>query len=244
MLLGADTLIPVTDDLVAQVRDHFGTTPRFWGRYFKKPDFAQDYQPAIENAVFVRNEMRLLPIARQTGRVAGTAVDGAEDAMLNLTAFTKSLGVEHLATIGGEMLMFLDVEGTSAKNPNLSVDYWIGWSAALVAQSQRIGAGRFTIVPGVYCRQNQSATWDAIARAHDLGFPCTGAWVFRMHNNACTNPIPSWEPAFNTPAVALPCPVMLWQFAIECVTADGVDFNMLNPDPAIASALMNRLVFP
>jgi hypothetical protein len=244
MLLGADTLIPVTVALVSKVRDRFGSTPRFWGRYFKKPGFAQDYQPAIENDVFVRNEIRLLPIARQTGRVAGTATDGAEDALLNVAAFTKSLGVDPLAAVGGELLMFLDVEGTSAKNPNLSVDYWIGWSAALIAQSRRVSGGRFTIVPGVYCRQNQSSTWSAIARAHDLGFPCTGAWVFRMHNHACTNPIPAWEPAFNTPAVGLPCPVMLWQFAIECLIADGVDFNMVNPDPAIASALLNRLVFP
>ncbi|HKR67198.1 MAG TPA: hypothetical protein VJZ00_25960 [Thermoanaerobaculia bacterium] len=243
-MLGADTLVPVTDDLVAQVRARFGEAPRFWGRYFKKPDFPQDYQPAIENAVFYRNELRLLPIARQTARVAGTATDGAQDAQLNAEAFTQALGVEYLATIGGELLMFLDVEGTSAQNPNLSVDYWIGWSSALIAQSLRISGGRFTIVPGVYCRQNQSPTWTAIATAHDLGFPCAGSWVFRMHNNACTNPIPQWEPQFNTPGVALPCPVMLWQFAIDCITDDGVDFDRLNPDPAIASALLNRLAFP
>ena len=244
MILGADTLVPVTDALVAQVRERFGTAPRFWGRYFKKPDFPQDYQPATENAVFVRNDLRLLPIARQTARVAGSATDGAEDATLNVAAFTQSLGVEHLATIGGELLMFLDVEGTSPQNPNLSVDYWIGWSAALMAQSARVSGGRFMIVPGVYCRQNQNPTWNAIARAHDLGFPCTGAWVFRMRNNACTNPIPGWDAAFNTPGVALPCPVMLWQFAIDCIFEGGVDFDMLNPDPAIASALLNRLALP
>jgi hypothetical protein len=53
-----------------------------------------------------------------------------------------------------------------------------------------------------------------------------------------------WEATFNTPAVALPCPVMLWQFAIDCIIPDGIDFDMLNPDPAIASALLNRLAFP
>jgi hypothetical protein len=244
MLLGADTLVPVSDDLVAKVREKFGTTPSFWGRYFKKPDFAEDYQPSIENAVFDRNHLRLLPIARQTSRVAGSATDGAADATLNAAAFIKSLGVEHLAKIGGELLMFLDVEGTGAKNPNLSVDYWIGWSAALIEQSRRASNGRFTIVPGIYCRQNQKPTWDAIARAHDLGFPCTGAWVFRMRKDACTNPIPDWDAPFNTPAVTLPCPLMLWQFAIDCIFEGGVDFDMVNPDPAIASALLNRLVFP
>ncbi len=244
MLLGADTLVPVTDALVAKVRAQFGQPPIFWGRYFKKPDFPEDYQPAIENVVFANNNLRLLPIARQTGRVGGSVTDGADDALLNAAAFTQSLGVEHLAKIGGEFLMFLDVEGTSAKNPNVSVEYWIGWSAALVAQSRRISGGRFTMVPGIYCRQNQSPTWDAIARAHNLGFPCTGAWVFRAHNDACTKAVPGWESAFNTPAAAPPCPIMLWQFAIDCIFDGGVDFDMLNPDPATAAALLNRLAFP
>ena len=245
MILGADTLVPVTNAIVAKVRTRYGgATPQFWGRYFKKPDFAQDYQPAIENAVFNAHHIRLLPIARQTTRVAGSAPDGAADAILNADAFTKSLGVEYLASIGGELLMFLDVEGTSATNPNLSVDYWMGWSTALVERSRRIGNGRFLIVPGVYCRQNQNATWDAIARSHDLGFPCAGAWVFRSRKDACKKPIPEWDAPFNTPAVELPCPIMIWQFAIDCLFEGGVDFDMLNPDPAIASALLNRLVFP
>jgi hypothetical protein len=126
MILGADTLIPVTDAIVTMVRNRFGSTPLFWGRYFKRPGFAQDYQPQLENEVFTRNQVRLLPIARQTARVAGTATDGAEDAVQNVDAFTTALGIDYLGKIGGEMLMFLDVEGTSAKNPNLSLDYWIG----------------------------------------------------------------------------------------------------------------------
>jgi len=244
MILGADTLVPVTEAIVTMVRKRFGSTPLFWGRYFKKPGFEQDYQPKLENDVFTRNQIRLLPIARQTARVAGTAAEGAEDALLNVDAFTGSLGIEYLAKIGGEMLMFLDVEGTSPKNPNLSLEYWIGWSSAIVAHSTRLSGGRFVVVPGVYCRQNQNPTWEAIARAAQLGSPCAGAWVFRMRTGACDKPIPEWDAPFNTPGVALPCPVMLWQFAIDCVFEGGVDFNMVNPDPAVATALLNRLVFP
>lgn len=81
-LLGADTLVPVTDAIVAMLK-------------------------------------------------------GAEDALLNVDAFTTALRVDHLAKIGGELLMFLDVEGASASNPNLSLDYWIGWSSALVARERR-----------------------------------------------------------------------------------------------------------
>jgi len=243
-ILGADTLVPVTGDLVTTVSNRFGSVPQFWGRYFKRPGFPQDYQPQIENSVFNANHIQLLPIARQTDRVAGSASDGASDALLNVDAFTTSLGIDHLSKIGGELLMFLDVEGTSASNPNLSLDYWIGWATAIVAHSRRVSGGRFTIVPGVYCRQNQNPTWQAIATANSLGIPCAGAWVFRSHTGACTKPIPDWEPGFNTPGIALPCPVMIWQFAIDCLIADGIDFDMLNPDPAIAAALLNRLVLP
>lgn len=245
MILGADTLVPVTDAIVSMVRNRFATTPQFWGRYFKRPGFEQDYQPATENRVFTENSIRLLPIARQTNRVAGTATQGAEDALLNVDAFTKALGVDYLARIGGELLMFLDVEGTSDRNPNLSLEYWMGWSSALVAHSRRVSDGDFVMLPAVYCRQNQAPTWDAIARAGQLGFPCAGAWIFRMRSGACDKPIPQqWDAPFNTPATPLPCPIMLHQFAIDCIFEGGVDFNMVNPDPAIASALLNRLVLP
>ncbi len=243
MLLGADTLVPVTPDIVEMVRQRFGAMPLMWGRYFKRPDFAEDYQP-VEGAVLAANNIRLLPIARQTARVAGSAGDGAIDAALNVDAFTKSLGVDYLARIGGEMLMFLDVEGTSAQNPNLSLDYWIGWSTALVAHSSAVSGGRFTVVPGVYRRQNHATTWTAIADAARFGYRCAGAWVFRMRTGACDKPIPTWDAAFNTPAVALPCPVMIWQFAIDCLFEGGIDFDMINPNPAVATALLNRLVLP
>jgi hypothetical protein len=243
-LLGADTLVPVAPNIVQGVRDRFGAMPLFWGRYFKRPDSTDEYQPSVENAVLEANDIRLLPIARQTNRVAGTASDGAQDAALNADAFVKALGIDHLNAIGGEMLMFLDVEGTSSTNPNLSLDYWIGWSTALVARSESASGGRFRLVPGVYCRQNQAPTWTAIADAARLGFRCAGAWVFRMRTGACDKPIPDWDAPFNTPSVPLPCPLMIWQFAIDCLFEGGVDFDMINPDPGIATALLNRLVLP
>lgn len=243
-LVGADTLSPVTEAAVRAVRKRLGTTPLFWGRYFKRPGFHQDYQPDLENRVFNAHHMRLLPIARQTARVSGTAGEGAADAILNADALIGAHGIEHLAAIGGEILMFLDVEATSAAHPNLSVDYWIGWSASLVARSRAVSGGRFTILPALYCRQDQPPTWQALTRAAELGFPCAGAWVFRMRAGACTKAVPKWDATFNTPAVPISCPIMLWQFAIDCPVAGGVDFNLVHPDPAIASALLNRLPLP
>ena len=244
MLLGADTLVPISQNILDSVKQRFGAMPLMWGRYFKRPDFAEDYQPAAENPILAANNIRLLPIARQTARVAGSASDGAIDAALNVDAYTKALGIDYLAGIGGEMLMFLDIEGTSAQNPNLSLDYWIGWSTALVARSRDASGGHFTVVPAVYCRQNQAPTWTAVADAARLGYRCVGAWVFRTRTDACNKPIPNWDAPFNTPAVPLPCPVMIWQFAIDCLFEGGVDFDMINPDPGIATALLNRLVLP
>ena len=77
MLLGADTLVPISQNILDSVKQRFGAMPLMWGRYFKRPDFAEDYQPAAENPILAANNIRLLPIARQTARVAGTASDGA-----------------------------------------------------------------------------------------------------------------------------------------------------------------------
>jgi hypothetical protein len=248
-MLAADTLVPISElvdgtGVLDLVRTRFKTTPVFWGRYFKRPGFAQDFQPAAETAIFRANNIKLMPIARQTNRVAGTAVDGATDAIQNVDAFVGSLGTDHLGAIGGELLMFLDVEGTSASQPNLSPEYWIGWATALTAHSRAISGGKFSLVPGVYCRQNQNDTWNAIVQCDALGIRCFGAWVFRMRTGACTKDIPQWDAPFNTPSVALPCPVMAWQFAIDCLFDGGVDFDMVNPDAAVSTALLNRLVIP
>lgn len=243
--LAADTLIPVTQTLVdALVKRYDGRAPAFWGRYFKRPGFEQDYQPAQENAVMRRNGIRLLPIARQTTRVNLNATAGAQDAVANIDALFGSFSIDYLAASGPELLMFLDVEGTSDANPNLSVDYWIGWSSALVRYSDRQSRARVKILPAVYCRQNQTATWQAIVDADRLGFPCYAAWVFRARNEACTKPIPEWDAKFNTPAFAIPCPIVAWQFAIDCIIAGGVDFNMINPDPVIEAFLLSRLILP
>jgi hypothetical protein len=148
------------------VKERFATAPLFWGRYFKRPGFAQDYQPQLENRVFNDHHIRLLPIARQTNRVAGTASDGAGDAILNVDACIGSLGVEHLAKIGGELLMFLDVEGTSDSNPNLSLDYWIGWSSALVAHSRRV-----VFHHAQKCMHESIPEWDAPFKTPAVALP-------------------------------------------------------------------------
>jgi hypothetical protein len=222
--------------------EHLKETPAFWGRYFRHPGFSRDYSPIRENAVLYREGIRLLPIARQTIRVGGTIEDGLADGDRNVDAFVNSLGADHLAAQGRELLMFLDVEGTSSRNPALSLPYFVGWSNALSQRSAERSGGRFEILPAIYCRQNNDETWRVVAHAADLGHPIAGAWVFRAHNQACAS-LPDWDPGFLLPSIALPCPVMAWQFAIDCYNS-MLDFDMVNPAPEVEKALLSRLVIP
>jgi len=228
--------------IAAIAAEHLNETPAFWGRYFKHPGYALDYSPIRENAVLYRESIRLLPIARQTIRVGGTVEDGLADGDRNVDAFVNALRADYLASQGRELLMFLDVEGTSSSNPSLSLPYFIGWSNALAQRSAERSGGRFAILPAVYCRQSNDETWRVIAHAADLGHPVASAWIFRARRGACAS-IPDWDPGFFMPSIPLPCPVMAWQFAIDCFD-HILDFDMVNPAPEVEKALLSRLVIP
>jgi hypothetical protein len=226
--------------------ERFGAPPVFWGRYFKRPGFSDDYSPAIENATLHANGIRLLPIARQTGRVDGSTADGETDAVRNVDAFVDAFGVSELEKTP-ELLMFLDVEGTNtdATDPDLSKEYWAGWSRRLIEHSVHLSGKKFRILPAIYCRRSANPTWNALAQAVRDGSVCEAAWIFRAKSNkACMNPVPEWDPAFITPAVPPPCPMVAWQFALDCVFTKGIDFVQTNPDAKIENFLLSRLIVP
>ena len=72
----------------------FGGPPRFWGRYFKIPEQqgGTQYNPKTEHAALASAGIRVVPIARQTGRIHGTKADGAQDANGNVLASSPLLG--------------------------------------------------------------------------------------------------------------------------------------------------------
>jgi hypothetical protein len=224
-------------DLVTIASEHLKESPAFWGRYFKRPGYARDYSPFRENALLSQRGIKLLPIARQTTGVGGTVDRGLQDGDANVDAFIHALGVETLAGAGREFVMFLDIEDTA-----LSLQYYIGWSNALHQRSKERSGDRFEIVPAVYARTGDDATWRTIAHAADLGHPTAGVWVIRERRGACAS-LPDWDPAFFMPAVSLPCPVLAWQFALDCF-GKTLDFNMINPGEDAANALLSRLVAP
>jgi hypothetical protein len=240
-MAAADSTAPLTRPRFNIAKKLLGEAPAAWGRYFNgfhtNPD---EYDPS-EAALFDQLGLKLFPIAQQTPKVAGSALDGAAHAAVNVYKFISRLGVDHLAASGREYLMFLDVEA----QPSLSADYYLGWSKTLVSASRDQSEGKFTILPAVYARTGDAKTWSAIADATTRGAePCRGAWVARYHNDACKKPRPDWETTFLTPSVALNCPILLWQFAIDCPDGNGVDCDLITPDAGATSTLLARLAVP
>ena len=207
-------------NLIEVASSHLEETPAFWGRYFKRPEYARDYSPIRESALLQRAGIRVLPIARQTTGVSGTVDRGLRDGDANVDALM------HAFDIHKPVLLFLDVEDRP-----LSLQYYIGWCNALAERSKE------RVLPAVYARTRDDATWRTVAHAADLGHPTAGVWVTRSRRGAC-NSLPEWDPAFFMPAIPLPCPVFAWQFALDCYKRT-LDFSMVNPSEE--ESLLSRL---
>ncbi|HSS49046.1 MAG TPA: hypothetical protein VLX28_08870, partial [Thermoanaerobaculia bacterium] len=180
-LAGADSSTPVTASLIQTATQLFGETPALWGRYFTSPTTcgSAEYRHAEENAVLAQAGVRLLPIARQTTNVAGSEQQGASDAQGNVDDIFDTFGTQYLAAQGGELLLFLDVEGSpSTGSPSLSPSYYTGWAQTLVSYSRSSSTNAVTILPCVYARQGDDQTWNVLA-ATGADIQCTGAWIAR-----------------------------------------------------------------
>jgi len=137
--------------------------------------------------------------------------------------------------------MFLDVEGTSSGGPSLGLDYYLGWAETLMSYSKSQTNGAVTILPCVYGRQGDTATWNTVASAHAQGTGCYGAWIARYYSSACT--LQQWNDSIVMPTVTLPCSVLLWQYAENCCNGT-IDSNQTNPSIDVQTQLLNRLVLP
>src|SRR5262249_27972216 len=150
----------------------FGRMPAIWGRYFGG---WSEYRHLKENQILRTNNIRVVPIAQQTRRVSGSFADGSADAAGNAEDVIKTFGAPYLASLGGQVLMFLDVEGS----PSLSAAYYQGWAQNLVAHSRIFSAGAVTLLPCVYATQGDDDTWNAVVSATGRGATCNGAWIAR-----------------------------------------------------------------
>ncbi len=236
---GADSSRPVTASMIQAATDLLGATPVFWGRYFTSVATTGnvEYRHAIENPVLNGAGIQLLPVARQTARVNGTAEHGLADGVANAKDFITTFGLDLLVAQGGQFYIFLDVEGT----PTLSQDYYTGWVQGLAQESAASGEGQVEILPCVYALQSDSTTWSAVSAAADSGVSCNGAWIARYFTGKCE--VGDWNDAVVTPKVPIPCPILAWQYAGNCL--DGaIDCSQTNPDIDLQAQLLNFLVLP
>ena len=99
---GADSTDQVTHALIEEATRLIGVTPQFWGRYFCSPSNPSPYEYAHvnENWPLSENNIKLLPIAEQTWRVAGSQQDGAADARGNVDDLIETFGADYLAGTG------------------------------------------------------------------------------------------------------------------------------------------------
>jgi len=246
---GADCSLPITQALINLAQKTLGAAPVVWGRYFNGfHTTSAEYVPDKEAALFRAANLKLVPVAQQTPKVGMDAATGAANAKMNVQKFIQRIGADRLAAAGTEFLMFLDVEDDASTNsPAMSADYYTGWANALVSESRNQSGNKFTIVPGVYAPRRSDDTWNALKEAEANGAePCRAVWITRSHTDACNKPVPDWdaETAFRTPAVALSCPIVCWQFALDCPDGNGVDLDLITADDDDQKFVLDRLVVP
>lgn len=239
---GADSSTPVTESLIQAATQLFGETPVLWGRYFTGPTTAGsvEYRHAEESPVLAAAGIRLLPVARQTTNVAGSSQQGTADAQGNVDDIFDTFGQEYLASQGGEVLLFLDVEGNPAVgSPSLSQSYYTGWAQTLVSYSLSSSNNTVTILPCVYARQGDNETWNVLVAAVGAGVQCSGAWVARYYYSSCE--MTDWDDSLVLPTVKLPFDVLLWQYAENCC-GGAIDCSQTNPELDIQTTLLSRLI--
>jgi hypothetical protein len=243
---GADSSVAVTSQvggtgLIELAKNHFGEAPVFWGRYFTSPATSGtvEYRHLRENQPLHDNNIRVLPIARQTRNVGGTVSDGSVDAEQNAEDVIATFGAEYLASQGGQFYLFLDVEAA----PSLSSDYYTGWAQTLEAHSASISSDSVSLLPCLYAPRGDTATWQSLANAVESGANCMGAWVARFRVHGC-QPLPDWDDALVQPAIAIPCPVLIWQYSDDCHGNGGFDCSTTNPVIDLQADLLDFLVLP
>jgi hypothetical protein len=152
--IGGQNLIDLASNL-------FGRPPVVWGRYFTSvaSTGVVEYRHLQENQALRSSGIRVLPIARQTKRVDGSVAVGSADAMANAEDLIVTFGADYLASQGGQVIMFLDVEGA----PSLSVAYYQGWAATLIVHSQNFPNNKGTMLPCIYGTHSDDTIWRAVA---------------------------------------------------------------------------------
>lgn len=244
---GADSSNLVTSqiggqNLIELATNLFGQTPVVWGRYFTSVTTTGvvEYRHLKENQALRTNGIRVLPIARQTIRVNGSVADGSADATANAEDLILTFGADYLASQGGQVLMFLDVESA----PSLSVPYYQGWAGTLVVHSQNFSNGKVTILPAVYGTHSDDATWHAVVNGVGPGVEFHGAWIARWRVSGCQGLLDFDQSLVRPASLPATFKILLWQYSNDCHGGDGFDCDQTNPTIDLQQDLLNKCVLP
>ena len=244
---GADSSTLVTSqiggrNLIDLATTLFGRTPVVWGRYFTSVGTTGvvEYRHLRENQPLRTKNIRVLPVARQTGNVNGTVSDGSQDAAANAEYLIQTFGADYLATQGGQVLMFLDVEGA----PSLSAPYYRGWAATLVAHSRDFSNGKVTLLPCVYGTQADDDTWRAVAAAVGPAVEFHGAWIARWRVRGCNDLLEFNDDLVRPRTFPANSKILLWQYSDDCHGGDGFDCDETNPSIDLQQDLLSKCVLP
>ena len=245
--LGIDTLVKCSAAALAnaETASFLGRNPVFWGRYFYAPGQKNSagkpdsHYSAAENGFLRANNIKLLPIARQTGNVGGDAARADKDAKNNVAALFEAIPAAYLTGADSTPLMFLDVEQS---NP-MSAEYYATWSKKVADYSRDASSNRVQIRPAIYAGPKATKTWKALSVALSNGSACYGIWSARYYYGS---PVPpTWDDTLVTPDGSPAPPVLAWQYWASADDAKpAFNFDASISSPAHFDALLDGLIMP
>jgi len=215
--------------LVDAAIEAFGMQPAFWGRYFSSPGKSA-YKAPLESPILSANNIRLLPIARQTNNVTKAAAIGTQDAKNNVAALVEAFGEDFLSALAQPLYIVLDVETA------LSADYYFAWAT-------EIANADFPLAPCAYMPSPpHHAAWKALADAMERGASCGGVWIaWYLSNSPNFAPLPDWDVQKTTQPTR--APTLGWQYMGDVIES-ALDLSVTSPLVSIQSALLDHLIVP
>jgi hypothetical protein len=246
--VGIDSLVTCSAAALANAKSppFLGRAPVLWGRYIYAPGQINStgkhdsHYSAAENSFLRSNNIRLLPIARQTGNVGGDADTAIRDAKLNVEALFEAISPNYLAGADPNALVFLDVEESNA----LSAEYYLAWAQTIADHSSEKSSGHVRLRPAIYAGPTHAETWNALAKAVNQGSVCYGAWMARYFLHGSPIP-PAWNDGFVTPTVKMDSPILAWQYwASPDHAPPELNFDTTLINAAHADALLDGLIMP
>jgi hypothetical protein len=245
--LGIDSLVKCSAAALANAgtKSFLGRKPAFWGRYFYAPGQMNSggkkdsHYSASENAFLRSNNIRLLPVARQTGNVSRDAATAVRDAKRNVDALFETIPAAYLAGADPTALVFLDVEPGNS----LASAYYVAWAQTISDHSMAKSSDQVHLRPGIYANPTDAKTWKALRTALSQGSACYGVWMARYYYGS---PVPpDWNDKLVTPSGGLAPPILAWQYWASADNAKPeFNFDTSSTNPAHFDALLDGLIMP